>query len=72
MSAVTELKRPGHEEIKAIVRAVDEMTASWADADYTEQYDAYVRMFDAGLADKLKDMFHAGKQVRAYLEWRGL
>lgn len=69
---VAELKRPGHDEIKAIVRAVDELTASWADADYTEQYDKFVRMFDAGLADKLRDMFNAGRQVRAYLEWRGL
>jgi hypothetical protein len=68
---VAKLERPGHEEIRAIVNELYKLTTGW-DQEMALEGVAIVGMFDAGLAAKMGKMFEAGREVRKYLEERGL
>ena len=67
----TELNRPGHEEMRAIVNELYRTTNGW-DTEARHEGVATVRTFDGELANLLDKMFDAGCDIRRYLESRGL
>ena len=68
---VAELKRPGHDEMRAIVNELYRTTNGW-DGPGAREGIAMVRTFDGQLADLISKWFDSGCDIRRYLESRGL